>query len=207
MHMADSVTGSAVADEPNRQADGVEDVFTRKENLEESTDVDVGKSTSGNQKSNALLAAVNNDVGGAPQEETASSNDDDRESVRAQLAAEKAARMEADAARMEAEAARMEAEAARIAAEAQVRELLTRLAAAEGRGAEAQITDPGREGAAAEGSGGSQAPGSSQGPGRSQLPAGMTTAEETSELEREQLERGRDRVDRWQRGVICFDMS
>ena len=191
--MADSVTGSAVADEPNRQADGVEDVFTRKENLEESTDVDVGKSTSGNQKSNALLAAVNNDVGGAPQEETASSNDDDRESVRAQLAAEKAARMEA--------------EAARIAAEAQVRELLTRLAAAEGRGAEAQITDPGREGAAAEGSGGSQAPGSSQGPGRSQLPAGMTTAEETSELEREQLERGRDRVDRWQRGVICFDMS
>ena len=101
----------------------------------------------------------------------------------------------------------MEAEAARIAAEAQVRELLTRLAAAEGRGAEAQITDPGREGAAAEGSGGSQAPGSSQGPGRSQLPAGMTTAEETSELEREQLERGRDRVDRWQRGVICFDMS
>ena len=198
--MADSVTGSAVADEPNRQADGVEDVFTRKENLEESTDVDVGKSTSGNQKSNALLAAVNNDVGGAPQEETASSNDDDRESVRAQLAAEKAARMEA-------EAARMEAEAARIAAEAQVRELLTRLAAAEGRGAEAQITDPGREGAAAEGSGGSQAPGSSQGPGRSQLPAGMTTAEETSELEREQLERGRDRVDRWQRGVICFDMS
>ena len=193
MHMADSVTGSAVADEPNRQADGVEDVFTRKENLEESTDVDVGKSTSGNQKSNALLAAVNNDVGGAPQEETASSNDDDRESVRAQLAAEKAARMEA--------------EAARIAAEAQVRELLTRLAAAEGRGAEAQITDPGREGAAAEGSGGSQAPGSSQGPGRSQLPAGMTTAEETSELEREQLERGRDRVDRWQRGVICFDMS
>ena len=198
--MADSVTGSAVADEPNRQADGVEDVFTRKENLEESTDVDVGKSTSGNQKSNALLAAVNNDVGGAPQEETASSNDDDRGSVRAQLAAEKAARMEADA-------ARMEAEAARIAAEAQVRELLTRLAAAEGRGAEAQITDPGREGAAAEGSGGSQAPGSSQGPGRSQLPAGMTTAEETSELEREQLERGRDRVDRWQRGVICFDMS
>ena len=198
--MADSVTGSAVADEPNRQADGVEDVFTRKENLEESTDVDVGKSTSGNQKSNALLAAVNNDVGGAPQEETASSNDDDRESVRAQLAAEKAARMEA-------EAARMEAEAARIAAEAQVQELLTRLAAAEGRGAEAQITDPGREGAAAEGSGGSQAPGSSQGPGRSQLPAGMTTAEETSELEREQLERGRDRVDRWQRGVICFDMS
>ena len=170
--MADSVTGSAVADEPNRQADGVEDVFTRKENLEESTDVDVGKSTSGNQKSNALLAAVNNDVGGAPQEETASSNDDDRESVRAQLAAEKAARMEA-------EAARMEAEVARIAAEAQVRELLTRLAAAEGRGAEAQITDPGREGAAAEGSGGSQAPGSSQGPGRSQLPAGMTTAEET----------------------------
>ena len=205
--MADSVTGSAVADEPNRQADGVEDVFTRKENLEESTDVDVGKSTSGNQKSNALLAAVNNDVGGAPQEETASSNDDDRESVRAQLAAEKAARMEAEAARMEAEAARMEAEVARIAAEAQVRELLTRLAAAEGRGAEAQITDPGREGAAAEGSGGSQAPGSSQGPGRSQLPAGMTTAEETSELEREQLERGRDRVDRWQRGVICFDMS
>ena len=205
--MADSVTGSAVADEPNRQADGVEDVFTRKENLEESTDVDVGKSTSGNQKSNALLAAVNNDVGGAPQEETASSNDDDRASVRAQLAAEKAARMEAETARMEAEAARMEAEAARIAAEAQVRELLTRLAAAEGRGAEAQITDPGREGAAAEGSGGSQAPGSSQGPGRSQLPAGMTTAEETSELEREQLERGRDRVDRWQRGVICFDMS
>ena len=200
MHMADSVTGSAVADEPNRQADGVEDVFTRKENLEESTDVDVGKSTSGNQKSNALLTAVNNDVGGAPQEETASSNDDDRGSVRAQLAAEKAARMEA-------EAARMEAEAARIAAEAQVRELLTRLAAAEGRGAEAQITDPGREGAAAEGSGGSQAPGRSQGPGRSQLPAGMTTAEETSELEREQLERGRDRVDRWQRGVICFDMS
>ena len=205
--MADSVTGSAVADEPNRQADGVEDVFTRKENLEESTDVDVGKSTSGNQKSNALLAAVNNDVGGAPQEETASSNDDDRESVRAQLAAEKAARIAEKAARMEADAARMEAEAARIAAEAQVRELLTRLAAAEGRGAEAQITDPGREGAAAEGSGGSQAPGSSQGPGRSQLPAGMTTAEETSELEREQLERGRDRVDRWQRGVICFDMS
>ena len=200
MHMADSVTGSAVADEPNRQADGVEDVFTRKENLEESTDVDVGKSTSGNQKSNALLAAVNNDVGGAPQEETASSNDDDRESVRAQLVA-------AEAARIAEKAARMEAEAARIAAEAQVRELLTRLAAAEGRGAEAQITDPGREGAAAEGSGGSQAPGSSQGPGRSQLPAGMTTAEETSELEREQLERGRDRVDRWQRGVICFDMS
>ena len=44
--MADSVTGSA-ADEPNRQADGVEDVIIRNEEVEESTDVDVGKSTLG----------------------------------------------------------------------------------------------------------------------------------------------------------------